>query len=311
VSYAWARNDLNSASGAPPVVGEPWGYMFDAQGTQHVNYCGPENHVCELWWDSAGWHFNDLTGAAGAPATASNPRGYIFVAQGTQHVNYRGTDGHIHELWWDTNGWHHNDLTNATGAPANSTGAPVGYMFAAQGTQHVNYLGTDAQIYELWWPGGYFLPFQVAPQLESEWCWAAVSTSVAHYYTPSSGVTQCQVVNEQLGRTDCCINPGSTDCNQPGYLDQALQYVGHFASDKGQGSYGDLSGALAAGEPPCLRIGWSGGGGHFIGVYGCEGGDIVLVTDPIYGDSFVTVSTLTGGSYEGSGTWTNTYFTQA
>ena len=164
---------------------------------------------------------------------------------------------------------------------------------------------------ELWWPGGYFLPFQVAPQLESEWCWAAVSTSVAHYYTPSSGVTQCQVVNEQLGRTDCCINPGSNDCNQPGYLDQALQYVGHFASDKGQGSYGDLSGALAAGEPPCLRIGWSGGGGHFIGVYGCEGGDIVLVTDPIYGDSFVTVGTLTGGSYEGSGTWTNTYFTQA
>ena len=45
----------------------------------------------------------------------------------------------------------------------------------------------------------YFVPFQVQAQLESEWCWAAVSTSIAHYYNPSSSVTQCQVVNQQLG----------------------------------------------------------------------------------------------------------------
>jgi hypothetical protein len=68
------------------------------------------------------------------------------------------------------------------------------------------------------------LSFQVQQQLESEWCWAAVSTSVAHYYAPSSSVTQCLVVNQQLKRTDCCSNPSSNPCNQPGYLDQALQY---------------------------------------------------------------------------------------
>jgi hypothetical protein len=310
-SQGWHHNDLTLAAGAPVAAGDPFGYMFDAQGTQHVNYLGLDGHLHELWWDAQGWHHNDLSAAAGAPASAGNPHGYVFVAQKTQHVNYRGTDDHIHELWWDANGWHHNDLTAATGAPANGAGAAVGYAFAGQGTQHVNYLGSDSQIYELWWPGGYLLPFQVSPQLESEWCWAAVSNSVAHYYAPASTITQCQVVNEQLGRTDCCMNPGSSSCNQPGYLDQALQYVGNFASEKGQGSYGDLSGALAAGEPPCIRIGWSGGGGHFIGVYGCEGGDIVLVTDPIYGDSFVAVSTLTGGAYQGSGTWTNTYFTQS
>src|SRR5262249_48797780 len=74
-------------------------------------------------------------------------------AQGTQHVNYWGQDHHIHELWWDSsNGWHHSDLTIAAGAPA-ANGAitdPVGYVFDAQETQHVNYI-SQTHIHELWW----------------------------------------------------------------------------------------------------------------------------------------------------------------
>ena len=34
-----------------------------------------------------------------------------------------------------------------------------------------------------------------------------------------------------------------------------------------------------------------------------------LVTDPIFGQSLVSYATLTGGTYQGNGTWTNTYFT--
>ena len=99
-----------------PGCGDPSGYMFLAQATQHVNYRGTNNHVAELWWNGI-WHFNDFTAAAsGAPNTASNPHGYIFIAQGTQHVNFLGPDDHVHELWWDSSGWHHNDLTNAAGA---------------------------------------------------------------------------------------------------------------------------------------------------------------------------------------------------
>ena len=47
-------------------------------------------------------------------------------------------------------GWHVADLTAATGATA-AAGDPAGYMFDAQGTQHVNYRGTDGHVYELWW----------------------------------------------------------------------------------------------------------------------------------------------------------------
>ena len=152
-SDGWHHNDLTvAAANAPAAAGDPIGYLFDAQGTQHVIYRGTGNHIHELWWDSSGWHHNDLTNASpGAPAAVSNPGAYMFNAQGTQHVIYRGADNHIHELWWDNTGWHHNDLTNAGGGAPAAASDPAGYMFDAQGTQHVIYRGTDDHIHELWW----------------------------------------------------------------------------------------------------------------------------------------------------------------
>ena len=159
-------------------------------------------------------------------------------------------------------------------------------------------------------PTAHLLNFTVPAQLESNWCWAAVSTGVAHYYNSASTVTQCQVVNAQLGRTDCCRNPSSSNCNVTGYLDKALTYVGHLKSEQGSAAtYADTSAAVNGGTPPCIRIGWSGGGGHFIGVFGIEPTNMLWVTDPIFGQSLVSYATLTGGTYQGNGTWTNTYFT--
>jgi hypothetical protein len=146
----WHQNDLTAAAGAPGTSANPTGYVFDAQGTQHVNYVGVDSHVYELWWNAAGWHFNDLTAATAAPLAQinRNASGYVFPSQGTQHVNYVGVDNHIHELWWDPTGWHHNDLTVATGAP-NASSEPFGFMFA--GTQEVLFRGVDNHIHELSW----------------------------------------------------------------------------------------------------------------------------------------------------------------
>lgn len=47
-------------------------------------------------------------------------------------------------------GWHHNDVTNATGAPGSGR-LPRASMFNAQGTRHVDHLGIDGHIHELWW----------------------------------------------------------------------------------------------------------------------------------------------------------------
>jgi hypothetical protein len=156
-SSGWHHNDLTlAAGGAPLPASNPTGYVFSAQGTQHVVYLGADAHIHELWWDSSGWHHNDLTAVAGAPLAGSDPVGYPFNAQGTQHVIYVASDppGHMIELWWN-GGWHHNDLTVAAGgAPLGAT-RPAGYVFDAQGTQHVFYYATDGQgidghIIELW-----------------------------------------------------------------------------------------------------------------------------------------------------------------
>lgn len=49
----------------------------------------------------------------------------------------------------DIFGWHRHDLTAAAGTrPAQ--GPIAAYVFDAQATQHVVYVGLDSHVYELW-----------------------------------------------------------------------------------------------------------------------------------------------------------------
>jgi len=145
---SWHTDDVTATTNAPAAASDPSGYMFTAQGTQHVMYRGADNHIHELWWNGQ-WNTDDVTATTNAPAAAGDPSGYMFDAQGTQHVMYRGTDNDIHELWWNGQ-WNTDDVTQAANAPA-AAGDPSGYMFEEQGTQHVMYRGTDNHIHELWW----------------------------------------------------------------------------------------------------------------------------------------------------------------
>jgi hypothetical protein len=154
-SSGWQSGDLTAGTGAIAAAGDPAGYVFDAQGSQHVVYRGADNHIHELWRKvTTGWHSGDLTAATGAIAAAGDPAGYVFDAQGSQHVVYRGTDNHIHELWRKvTTGWQSGDLTAGSGAIA-AAGDPAGYVFDPDlplGSEHVVYRGTDNHIHELWW----------------------------------------------------------------------------------------------------------------------------------------------------------------
>jgi hypothetical protein len=74
------------------------------------------------------------------------------------------------------------------------------------------------------------LNVSVTPQQQTNWCWAAVSTSVSHFYSSASGWSQCTVANAALPRTDCC-GVGAPDplrCNRPWYLDKALHVTGNL-----------------------------------------------------------------------------------
>ena len=152
--------------------------------------------------------------------------------------------------------------------------------------------------------------FDMQQQLESNWCWAGTSTSIAHFYNPASTVTQCQVVNNQLGRSDCCANGASSACNQPGYLDKALSFVGHLDHWVGATEpYATVVNEVTAWRPLGIRVAWSGGGAHFIAATGYEQGNLLIIQDPIYQTSIVNYSTMFG-TYQGSGNWTHSYFTK-
>lgn len=157
------------------------------------------------------------------------------------------------------------------------------------------------------------LAFGMQAQTQSNWCWAATATSVSHFYWLWSTWTQCRVANGELGRGDCCNSTVPSPCNVPWYLDRALTRTNNFVSIMGQASFQQVRDEIDAGRPVGARIGWSGGGGHFMVIYGYSfiaGDEYFDIDDPIYGKSHLTTADFTT-NYQGSGTWTHTYFTKS
>lgn len=156
--------------------------------------------------------------------------------------------------------------------------------------------------------------FYMQPQTRSNWCWAATAASTSQYYLPNSTWTQCGVANAALPRTDCCATPFPGACNIPWYLDTALGVTGNFVSTTGQVSDATVFAELQAGRAVGARVAWSGGGAHFVVIWGYS--DVVhtkrfTIGDPVYGDNAIPPDFFRNGYYQGSGTWTDTYFTQA
>jgi hypothetical protein len=156
------------------------------------------------------------------------------------------------------------------------------------------------------------LALSVQAQLQSQWCWAACSTSVSHFYDAGSGWSQCTVVNAELAQTSCCQDGATGHCNRPWYLDRALARTGNLAGrTAGTAPLSRIRSQLNAGRPVGARIGWAGCGGHFVMISGCldDATGMVEVRDPIYGTSELSIAGF-ASSYQGSGSWTHTYYTR-
>jgi hypothetical protein len=154
------------------------------------------------------------------------------------------------------------------------------------------------------------LAFAMQHQVQNQWCWSATAVSVNLYYHPASGWTQCKLTNSAFGQTTCCSNGASAACNQAWYLDKALQIVGNLNTwSSGKAALNTVQTEITSCRPFCLRIGWTGGGGHFVAVYGFSG-DNLNVGDPWYGNSIVSYATFPQ-AYHGGGSWTHNYFTRA
>ncbi len=168
-----------------------------------------------------------------------------------------------------------------------------------------------------WW-GSLFtsrqLGFTMEAQLASNWCWAATSDSVSHFYWSASTWTQCKIAGAELGLTDACDIPTPAAANVPWYLDKALDRTHNFVSIQGSpATFAQIRGEIDAGRPMGARIGWNGGGGHFMAIYGYStwlGEEYVDIDDPIYGKSHLTLADFST-NYQGSGTWTHHYITKS
>ncbi|HKO97682.1 MAG TPA: papain-like cysteine protease family protein [Pyrinomonadaceae bacterium] len=156
------------------------------------------------------------------------------------------------------------------------------------------------------------LSFDMEMQTENNWCWAATATSVSHFYWSISTWTQCLVASNELGLT-CCDDPVPGACDVPWWLSKALELTKNLVLVTGPATFQSVRDEIDAGRPVGARIGWSGGGGHFMVIYGYSiVGNVNYfdIDDPIYGKSHLSVADFSN-SYQITGTWTDTYFTKS
>lgn len=158
--------------------------------------------------------------------------------------------------------------------------------------------------------GGNPLHFVMQHQSQTQWCWAAVSVSICGFYQPTTGWTQCVLVNKALRQTTCCVNGGSSQCNQPWYLGTALRIVGNLrGSASGRATLVSVQSEINGGRPLCLRIGWNAGGGHFVAIYGYAGSNI-NIGDPWWGYTVQAYRDFPA-NYHSGGSWTDSYYTMS
>ena len=150
-------------------------------------------------------------------------------------------------------------------------------------------------------------------QCQSEWCWAATAVSVSAFYDPHTSWTQCGMVNAEKGLTTCCSDGSSGGCNEANPLDSPLQLAGVLdRKEPRPAAYNEIQKEIVARRPLAFRVHWEGGGGHFAVIEGFQnsGEELVAIADPWNGAWDGPVSTLTDGGYQGTGRWTDTYFTR-
>jgi hypothetical protein len=145
------------------------------------------------------------------------------------------------------------------------------------------------------------IDFLMQKQEHSDWCWAAVTSSVDRYFNPKSTWCQCKLASrmakaERLKVRSCgsCNGSKSTPevCNQPWYLQKALKIVRRLKGEPLPGplSFSKIRKALEAGKPVCVMVLWGKGPeAHFVAITGCvkgpKGERWVDVEDPDMGSS--------------------------
>lgn len=154
--------------------------------------------------------------------------------------------------------------------------------------------------------------FSVPFQEQTQWCWAALTLGLIDLAFPASGWAQSSVAGEFVPGGSCSgAQGGVVPCNTPRNLHEVLGHFNLLHHWQAGDAENLIQGEIGSQRPLCVRIGWSGGGGHFVAVSAWRwtptGQMYVHVEDPYFGPQDLPVGELRL-SYQGSGTWTHSYF---
>jgi hypothetical protein len=153
------------------------------------------------------------------------------------------------------------------------------------------------------------LDFTMRSQRLRDWCWAAVSVSVDRFYNSRSVWTECAIAAAEL-RLSCCDS--AQQCNRVHLLDPPLKRLTRLKQDPLPRvlTFSEIQQQIDAGNPVCVRIEWTDGGGHFTVISGYAtsraGVNRVTLEDPFYGHSEAAYDAFRT-KYQGSGKWTGTF----
>jgi hypothetical protein len=164
---------------------------------------------------------------------------------------------------------------------------------------------------------GKSVKFPIQRQEQTNWCWAAVSATVVHYFNAETSWSQCDIVSDCLGEDACDTDASSPTINKAWYLDEALRVVGCLRQMKDRKvSYETVSTEISARRPLGIRLQWRGGGGHFVVIRGWFKGDDdsmwYIVEDPAKrGGGTIKISAANlerPNGFRGKGSWSHSYF---
>lgn len=159
------------------------------------------------------------------------------------------------------------------------------------------------------------LDLDMQEQAQNNWCWAAVTSSVAEFYHDPQNYPQCSLANWAFNQESCCIDGSTNACDQPFILTDALTHVGHLNQRYPRTlTLAEVTTQIDmnSGHPVALRIQWNNGGGHIVAIdaYNTDNDpSTITIKDPWGPQTSVVPFDSFPADYNGGGTWTHSYTT--
>jgi hypothetical protein len=347
-----------------PVASSFGPSLADFEGKLYAAWKGSEN-------DQSIW-FSSLSGSAWSaqaqiPGVESSVGPSLAVFEGKLYAAWKGSTGD-QRLWfasfngstWSAQAQFPSPIASSVGPSlAGFDGKLLAMWVGPNGDQQLWYASFDGANWSTQETGpgnsGQDLPQNIGLRMQyqesTNWCWIAVATSINHFYSPGSIVTQCEIMTGVMRNLNIpggpCCPPAATlasnaalssllnspysasalyaldqpdsgmpiACNRSGGVGDALDVNnnwnnpgGNLNDSQGSVTLERVQTEIGAARPIACDIAWTGGGQHCVAIAGVLN-DVLLICDPIYGETVIQYEDFPTG-YQGGAVLNSVCLTQ-